>query len=138
MRQSDYEIWLPGRWPDLNDFIAAAKSGKGGSNGYSRLKKKWTDYYAKIINECDIPKMEAVSIDLALQDKDMRRDPDNIEAGAKKLVLDALIKSSVIINDGWKQVRIGVTVFSTNKRNPGVKVFIDDASPAQKNKKIKK
>lgn len=36
-----------------------------------------------------------------------RRDPDNVDAGGRKIILDALQKAGKLENDNWKHVRGG-------------------------------
>lgn len=56
-------------------------------------------------------------------EKDRRRDKDNI-AMAKKFILDSLQEWGVLENDGWKQVLGFIDLFSVNKTNPRVEVYL--------------
>lgn len=66
----------------------------------------------------------------------MRRDPDNISGGGRKIILDALVFAKVIPDDGPKYVA-GFTdrfIYSPT-RQPGVALIIESAhdrkDPAQ-------
>lgn len=118
-------VWIPGRLPGENEIIAAAKSGRGRGNAYSRLKKQWTDYVSLIISEANIKPMETISLIFVWTEQDRRRDKDNI-AAAKKFILDGLQQAGVIDNDGWSQVATWQDQFAINPFSPGVMVSIFD------------
>ena len=50
-----------------------------------------------------------------------KRDPDNIAAGGRKFILDALVHSGILPNDGWANVTGWCDVF-TLADEPFVKV----------------
>jgi Holliday junction resolvase RusA-like endonuclease len=54
-----------------------------------------------------------------------KRDLDNI-ASAKKFIFDALVKSGVLKNDGWKQVTGFSDSFFIDKENPRIEVEITE------------
>ncbi len=117
------EIWIPGRMPGENEIIKAAKSGRGKSNAYSRLKKQWTDYVAAIFNEADIKPMGLISCVFTWVEKDKRRDKDNITA-AKKFIFDGMQQAGFIPNDGWANIGTWQNLFEINPYSPGVNVLI--------------
>lgn len=56
-----------------------------------------------------------------------KRDKDNVEGGAHKIVQDALVKMGVLKNDGWKQIAGDTNlVFEVDKENPRVEVEIEE------------
>ena len=56
--------------------------------------------------------------------KDKRKDKDNIAAGAKKIIFDALVKSDKMENDGWSQVGDWSETFEVDKERPRIEVSI--------------
>jgi hypothetical protein len=102
-------LWVPGPLPGLNELIAAAKGSGGRGMGYAKLKRQWTDTVfalarcARIHKPGPFERSVLLTFDWVEQDK--RRDPDNVAAGGRKLILDGLVKAGVLSGDGWKHVR---------------------------------
>lgn len=120
-------FFVPGPLPGLNEVIAAAKSGHGRGNGYARLKQSWTDAVWALalsakLQPCDGP----ASVCFEWRERDRRRDPDNV-AGARKFLLDGLVKAGVLADDGWDEVEMWIDRFQVDKAKPGVLVTITTA-----------
>jgi len=96
-------LWIPRRAPNLNDLIRAHAQHP---HVYDRIKKSWADTVALVAAPRCIASLRGVpcSVHFELIEKDSRRDPDNIAAGAAKLILDGLVKAGVIEGDGWKHI----------------------------------
>ncbi len=57
---------------------------------------------------------------------DKRRDLDNVSAFGRKCIQDALVKTKVLQDDGWKNI-VGFTdEFYTDKGNPRIEVDIEE------------
>jgi Holliday junction resolvase RusA-like endonuclease len=109
-------LWIPGKLPGLNELIKAAKSGRGKYNAYSRLKHHWTEKLATLFVLSKIKRRKSVYLSFSWCEKTRRRDPDNIAAGGRKLILDALVRARVIRDDGWKQIRGWEDTFETSHK----------------------
>jgi Holliday junction resolvase RusA-like endonuclease len=110
----------------LNEIIAAAKSGRGGANAYSRLKKQWSETVWALAKSqrmliCDWP----ARVTFAWVEKARRRDLDNICAGAK-FVLDGLVKAGVLRGDGWSAIASIEHFFDVDAKRPGVQVSLEE------------
>lgn len=57
-----------------------------------------------------------------------RRDKDNIASGAHKVIQDALVKSGVLKNDGWKYVEGFEDRFDVDKQRPRIEVTIEEVN----------
>ncbi|HOO51842.1 MAG TPA: hypothetical protein PLK94_11195, partial [Alphaproteobacteria bacterium] len=118
--------FIEGPLPGLNDLIADAKIRNNRYSKYAKTKAKWTD----IIQWAVIAKkMEPVSrawFDFTWYENSRRRDPDNIAAAGRKLILDALTKAGIISNDGWSQVAGWSDTFLVDKDKPGVMVVVSE------------
>lgn len=57
---------------------------------------------------------------------DKRRDKDNIRSFGRKVIQDALVKTGVLKNDGWKQIAWFSDRFEVDKKNPRIKVKIKE------------
>lgn len=116
---------IQGRLSGLNEIINASRGNRyAGAN----QKKKETArcQWAVIANA--VPTFVApVRINFRWFEKDLRRDPDNICAGAK-FVLDALVELNRIPNDSRKWIK-GIThdFPDPNKNDPRVEVQIEEA-----------
>lgn len=120
------KLWVPGPLPGLNELIGAAKSGRGKGNAYSRLKHSWTDTVILLARSARIPKQDRVRLHFLWMERDRRRDPDNIAAGGRKLVLDGLVAAGVLPGDGWAHVVSWSDTFAVGAK-PGVSVLISAA-----------
>lgn len=117
-------LWVPGPLPGQNEIISAAKSGRGGANAYSRMKKQWGDTVwalarAAKLRPLDLP----VRVSFLWTEKARRRDLDNIIAGGK-FVMDGLVKAGVLGGDGWNHVGAIEHRFMVDAKRPGVQVWL--------------
>lgn len=132
-------LWVPGRLPSLEDLVAAAKSGHGKRNGYARLKKQETERVMWLARAAGLKLVTGpVRIHFCWKvTPDMRTDPDNLAAGGRKILLDALLvprpataKSSgrigagVLPDDSLKWVRGFKDEFESDAKDAGVHVFL--------------
>jgi len=116
-------LFIPGQLPGLNELISAAKGYGGKGLGYSKLKRKWTDSIARLAKSKKIPAVTVAQFRFLWVEPNRKRDPDNIAAGGRKLILDALVKAKVLPDDGWDEVWGWTDSFGINK-HPGVRVEI--------------
>ncbi len=116
-------FFVPGPLPGLNELIDAAKSGRGKGNAYSRLKRSWTDTVILMARAAQLPKCQRARFSFRWQERNRKRDPDNVAAGGRKLVLDGLVKAGVLPGDGWEHVASWDDTFEVATR-PGVLVGI--------------
>ena len=114
------KITIEGELPALNEIISASKAHY---QAYNQLKKQATERVAWKAK--GLPKMEKIFLDITYYCKNKRKDPDNI-AAAKKFILDGLVKSGVISNDGWKEVAGWEESWEKDKENPRIEVEIKE------------
>lgn len=119
-------LWIPGQLPGMNDLIAAAKGFGGKGYGYSKLKRQWNDTVCLLAKAARLPLVARARFAFRWLEKDRRRDPDNVAAGGRKLILDGLVSAGVLANDGWAQVA-GWTDSFDLAGAPGVEVTITEA-----------
>lgn len=124
-------LWIPGPLPGLNDLIAAAKGAGGRGRAYSVLKRDWTAVIKGIAHREKTPAFPGrVMLFFHWFEKDKRRDPDNVAAGGRKIVLDGLVAAGVLKGDGWRHVQVWQDRFDVAAsvplvRSPGVSVTIE-------------
>jgi len=117
--------------PGLNELIDAriqqSKSrGRKGKrwNAYSALKKHWMEALIPLARTQLRPVTGPVRLKFFYFEKTRRRDPDNISAGARKFILDALVHAGILANDGWKDISGWTEEWHVSK-SPRVEVFVD-------------
>lgn len=99
------QLWIPGPLPGLNEMIAAAKGAGGRGIAYSRMKRQWTDTVWALAKSNGLPSFQrTVSFVFEWREASRRRDPDNVAAAGRKLILDGLVKAGVLPGDGWNSV----------------------------------
>lgn len=112
------KIIIEGELPTLNEIIDLSKTHWA---KYREVKRINTNLVAFIANR--LPKFKAIKLDITYYRKDRRTDPDNI-AASKKFILDGLVKSGVIKNDGWSEVKGFKESWEVDKNNPRIEVTI--------------
>lgn len=112
---------IPGELPDMNQIISASKSHH---MRYSKMKKKYTDLVTWIAKGKG--KFERVDLNITWFCKNRRKDKDNICGGGIKFILDGLVASGMIKNDGWKEINNFNHKFSIDKDNPRIEVIIKE------------
>lgn len=125
-------LWIPGPLPGMNELIKAAKSGRGKGNAYARIKAAWTSTVWAEAKAQRLPKFPGrVVLAFRWLEADKRRDPDNVAAGGRKLVLDGLVAAGVLKGDGWRYVQSWMDSFDVHTsvpmaRGAGVAITIHD------------
>ena len=96
-------IIAAGRYPGLNEYIAASKRRRGNWNGGDAMKKR----DQRKICQC-IPKglrfKNQIFPQYTFYEPNSRRDKDNISGYFHKVFQDALVQAGCIQNDGWKDI----------------------------------
>ena len=113
---------IAGRLPSMNEFIKANRTNVHVGN---KMKK---DSEALIASY--IPKWKLigspVKIHYRFYEANKRRDLDKVASYAIKVIQDALVRNSILVNDGWEHV-LGFTVeFFIDKENPRIEVDIHE------------
>lgn len=113
---------VDGRLPSLNEYTRACRSNMYAGN--QMKKKSETKINLSILRDLKRWKTDKmIFLKFLWVEQNTRRDLDNI-AFAKKFILDALVKSGTIPNDGWKNVLGFRDDFSVDKINPRIEVEI--------------
>ncbi len=114
-------LWVPGQLPGMNELIAAAKGQGGRGYAYAKLKRQWTQTIVLLCKAARLPHLPCARLQFEWREKARHRDPDNVAAGGRKLILDGLVEAGVLPGDGWDYVLGWEDTFVVDK-NPGVKV----------------
>lgn len=130
-------LWIPGPLPNFNDIINAKLNifippsyvgrkliASALPNEWAKMKKRWhriiDDVCTKTEFECPL----FGYFNYLIVEANKRRDPDNVGAGAQKIIQDALISRGSLPNDGWKEILGYRHFFDVDAANPGVYLVI--------------
>lgn len=112
---------IQGRLSSLNDYINACRTNP---HMGAKLKRENQERVIKAINEWDVKPMETpVTLHIIWIEPNTRRDKDNVRSGVK-YILDGLVESGIIANDGWKHIVNIYDEYKVNKESPRVCVRI--------------
>lgn len=120
-----YKLVIPGKLHSLNEYITACRR-----NPYQGAKMKRKDQEAVewyIRSQLRGKRLQkAVRLSYRWYEPNRKRDLDNISSYGRKVIQDALVKTRVIENDGWKQVTGFTDDFYVNKENPRIEVIVKE------------
>ena len=88
------------KFPSLNQYTGANRKDRYAG---AKMKKELTDIVAWECVHQKIGKFKRIKLNFVWHEKTRKRDKDNI-CFSKKFILDGMIKSGVIQNDGWKEI----------------------------------
>lgn len=112
---------IPGKLDGLNQIINANRYNR--YYGASVKKKNEEIVMASLVAYKIKPADEPVFLKFHWFESNRKRDMDNI-ASAKKMILDALVKSGILKNDGWNNISGFEDRFDIDKENPRIEVTI--------------
>ena len=128
-----YKLVIPGTLPGLNEYLQAERRRSGRYNCGNEMKQHWQAYIGSFIRkDLGRKKIEKpVRLHYTFYEPTKRRDLDNIAATAHKFIQDALVRSGVIPDDGWKYVRGFSDNFQVDKKEPRIEILIECIENAQ-------
>lgn len=118
-----YLLTIPERLDNLNDYITAERANKYKG---AQMKADNETIVIVAIRRClrGIEIRKPVHMRYHWYEKNSRRDLDNISSFGRKVIQDALVKSGVLQNDGWKDIVGFDDAFYIDKNNPRIEVEI--------------
>lgn len=131
-RDGVYLLTIPGRLPNLNDYIDAERRNRQAA---AKLKRETQNYIGWYIRK-DLRGVHfkgPVAMQYTWVEKDERRDKDNI-AFAKKFIQDALVQMGVLRDDGWDEIAGFSDDFKVDKNKARVEVRIWEYVPGEAKK----
>ena len=119
----DYRLTIPGRLPGLNEYTAANRT-----NPYkgSKMKKDAEETIIWQIRQQlhGVHIAKPVILKYEFWEPNKKRDLDNISSFAHKTIQDSLVKTGVLVNDGWENITGYLDQFYCDKGNPRIEVTI--------------
>ena len=121
------KIIIPGRLPGMNEYTSACRTHKAAG---ARMKRE-NQWYVQLMIRQQRQNIAAIKPPVTLSysffEPNMRRDKDNVESFAKKVIQDALVAEGILPNDGWAEVSGSTVAFDKDKDNPRIEVEILEA-----------
>ena len=124
------KFFIEGPLPGLNEIIDICRRSPKKANDH---KKRWEIDIQWQIKIAKIKPVKQATFEFIWFEKDKRRDKDNIAAGGRKYILDALVKMGILAGDGWEHVInwtdhfFDVREHNHGTKNGGVMVVIHDS-----------
>ena len=116
------KIIIDGRLPGINELV-----GQGHWAVYAKKKKTSETTVMWAIKAARVPVYNnKVTVKITCYEPNQRRDHDNVMGGAAKIILDALKKSSVIIDDSPKWCKVEYGGVYVDKDRPRIEIEISD------------
>lgn len=112
------ELWIPGRLPALNELIFT-KVRKG-----IRARTSAVETVRVLALHARLPRFERASFVFRWVEPNMRRDPDGVAGGGRKVILDGLVQAGVLAGDRWANVAGWSDSFAVDPARPGAHVII--------------
>lgn len=117
------KLWLPFRFPSLNEYINADRSGKYAG---ATMKKKWTNNVKLLAQTSLEPQRGPVAVSMAFSEPNARRDPD-AHCFALKAAADGLVAAGILPDDSPKYIKaINLTWGVVQSDKVGVLLVITD------------
>ena len=117
------KLIIKGRLDGLNNYIAACRT-----NHYKGAQVKSDNEQIVVLAIMSQLKGKKVSGPVKMRyrwyEKNQRRDLDNISSFGRKVIQDALVKTGVLKNDGWKDIRGFSDEFYIDPDRPRIEVDI--------------
>lgn len=116
-----FVLW---KLPGLNELLAACRSvnPRSGWQRYATLKRQVQQDLCRVIRHAKIKPMACAYLVFTWYEVDRRRDLDNIAAGGRKFILDALVRAKILPTDGWAGVLGWRDDFRVDRALQGVEV----------------
>ena len=120
-----YLLIIHGKLNNLNDYIKAMNRNRyEGSDLKSKNEAKVMQEIYSQFGRLRITK--PVRMQYTWYEPNKQRDKDNISSFGRKVIQDALVKTKVLQNDGWKNVIGFSDEFDVDTKNPRIEVLIEE------------
>lgn len=120
-----YLLIIHGKLNNLNDYIKAMnRSRYEGSDLKSKNEAKVSQEIYSQFGRLRITK--PVRMHYAWYESNRQRDLDNISSFGRKVIQDALVKTKILQNDGWKNIIGFSDDFYVDAENPRIEVLIEE------------
>jgi Holliday junction resolvase RusA-like endonuclease len=121
----EYKLIIEGRLADLNEYQLKCRSHWSKGNALKKEQEFIVSAYIKAqLSNVYVDKK--VKMHYHWYEPNKKRDLDNISSFGRKVIQDALVKSGVLLNDGWKNIAGFTDSFYSDPKRPRVEVIIEE------------
>ena len=117
------KLVIKGRLPNLNDIL------KNSTTHWAvafRKKKESMELVEWYVRQQKIKPVGKAQITITCYEPNLKRDEDNVLAGACKIILDALQRAKIIEGDGRKYIELVTNPVKIDRANPRIEVKIEE------------
>lgn len=115
-----FRFVIRGTLPGLNDYISAERTSRFQAASMKKQCESIVMHAARSLGKLQID--QPVYMVYHWYEPHKRRDKDNVSAFGRKVIQDALVKSRLLHNDGWKEIVGFEDRFEVDKKNPRIVV----------------
>lgn len=115
-------VTIPGRFPGLNEYVKANRSGPHVGNQI--IYKSEKVIIGELQKQCRDILIPPVTLCYTFYEPNKRRDKDNIAGFFHKVFQDSLVKAGLLENDGWEFIEGFHDYFEVDKGEPRIEVKI--------------
>ena len=119
-----YRIIIPGKFPSLNEFIAANRVRKGSWSKGNDMKQKSQAAIMPHIKKTIKKPLGTIHLCYHFYEESTRRDCDNVASYFIKVFQDSLVKTGLLPDDNQKYIKSFEVVFRVDKADPRIEVEI--------------
>ena len=117
-----YEVIIPMRLPGMNEIININRTNRYAA---ATMKKKIQSEISWFLTR--LPRLEKpIKIHFKWVEENARRDFDNICAGGRKFILDAMQEAGKLPNDNRKYITGFTDEFAVDKNDPRIEMRIEE------------
>lgn len=121
-----YKVTIKGKFPSMNEFIFANRTGKGRWNKGNQMKQGNQELIAHAL-AAQLHKVhidEPIYIQYRFYEPNKKRDLDNISGFFHKVFQDAMVQCGIIHNDNWHYIVGFSDEFYIDNKEPRIEVDI--------------
>lgn len=121
----EYRVTILGRFNGLNEFINANRTNPHKGNKMKQDAQETILYQLRNqLHHLHITK--PVRLKYEFWEPNKKRDLDNISGFFHKVFQDSLVKSGILVDDGWDEIKGYTDEFYCDKAHPRVEVTITE------------
>lgn len=133
MSNTRLRIVIPGRFPGLNDFIAANRVLRGGWSKGNAMKQEDQEVITAYLRKGRSGGLQSrlhppVILHYTFFEPNRRRDLDNVSGYFHKVFQDALVEAGFLKNDNWLHIVGFSDRFECDPANPRVEIEIEEVT----------
>ena len=120
-----YRLVIPTKLHSLNEYIGACRRNQYAGAKMKRQDQELVEWHIRSQLR-GVRITSPVRLTFRWYESSRKRDLDNISSFGRKVIQDALVKTRVLENDGWKNITGFSDEFFVDKKKPRIEVLIKE------------